>query len=100
MFSKSLTKHFSGFGSGFTELHAKLDADTLLNFCYPSQTKRNTALKKHLCKNSACSQCGVTWQTDAIGSWKCDLGLPSHLLSLRQLTTVTVQELSDATSYS
>jgi hypothetical protein len=25
-------KHFTGFGSGFTELHAKLDADKLLNF--------------------------------------------------------------------
>jgi hypothetical protein len=32
MFSKSLTKHFKGFGSGFTELYAKLDADTLLDF--------------------------------------------------------------------
>jgi hypothetical protein len=31
MFSKSLTKHFKGFASGFTELHAKLDADTLLD---------------------------------------------------------------------
>jgi hypothetical protein len=47
------------------------------------QTKRNTKSKKHLCKNNACSQHGVTWQTDAIGFWKCDLGLPSHLLSLR-----------------
>jgi hypothetical protein len=32
MFSKSFTKHFSGFGSGFAELHAKLDADMLLVF--------------------------------------------------------------------
>jgi hypothetical protein len=32
MFSKSLMKHFKGFGSGFTELHEKLDADTLLDF--------------------------------------------------------------------
>jgi hypothetical protein len=32
IFSKSLMKHFKGFGSGFTELHAKLDADTLLDF--------------------------------------------------------------------
>jgi hypothetical protein len=32
MFYKSLTKHFNGFGSGFTGLHAKLDADTLLDF--------------------------------------------------------------------
>jgi hypothetical protein len=32
MFSKSLVKHFKGSASGFTELHAKLDADTLLDF--------------------------------------------------------------------
>jgi hypothetical protein len=31
MFSKILTKHFKDFSSGFTELRAKLDADTLLN---------------------------------------------------------------------
>jgi hypothetical protein len=27
MFSKRLTNHLKGFGSGFTELHAKLDVD-------------------------------------------------------------------------
>jgi hypothetical protein len=32
MFSKSLTKHFKGFGSVFTILHGKHDADTLLDF--------------------------------------------------------------------
>jgi hypothetical protein len=32
MFSKSITKYFKDFGSRFTELHAKLDADTLLDF--------------------------------------------------------------------
>jgi hypothetical protein len=32
MFSKSLSEHFNGFGSGFIELHAKLDADMLLDF--------------------------------------------------------------------
>jgi hypothetical protein len=32
MFSKSLTKYFKGFGSEFTELHTKLNADTLLDF--------------------------------------------------------------------
>jgi hypothetical protein len=31
MFSKSLMQHFKGFVGGFTELHAKLDADTLLD---------------------------------------------------------------------
>jgi hypothetical protein len=35
MFSKSLMKHFKGFGNGFTELHAKLDAGTLLDFAIP-----------------------------------------------------------------
>jgi hypothetical protein len=47
--------------------------------------KWNMKSKKHSCKNNACSQLGITWQTDAISSWKCDHGLPSHLLSLRQL---------------
>jgi hypothetical protein len=32
MFSKNLRKHFKVFGSGFTKLHATLDADTLLDF--------------------------------------------------------------------
>jgi hypothetical protein len=32
MFSKSLMKHFKGLSSEFTELHAKLDAGTLLSF--------------------------------------------------------------------
>jgi hypothetical protein len=32
MFFKSLTKHFKGSNSGFTEFHAKLDADMLLEF--------------------------------------------------------------------
>jgi hypothetical protein len=30
--SESFAKHFKGFGNGFTELHTKLDADTLLDF--------------------------------------------------------------------
>jgi hypothetical protein len=54
-------------------------------FCHPLQRKRNTKSKKHSCKNNACLQCSVTWQTDAIGFHKCDLGLLSLLLSLRQL---------------
>jgi hypothetical protein len=32
MFYKSLTKHFKGFSSGFTELHAKIDVNTLFDF--------------------------------------------------------------------
>jgi ribosomal protein L40E len=44
--------------------------------------------EKHLCENYVCSQCGVTWQTDAAGLLKCDLGLPSHI-SLRQLKIIS-----------
>jgi hypothetical protein len=32
MFSINHTKHFKEFVNGFTELHTKLDADTLLDF--------------------------------------------------------------------
>jgi hypothetical protein len=32
-------KHFKGFGSRFTELHTKLDADTLLDFAIHYKTK-------------------------------------------------------------
>jgi hypothetical protein len=57
----------------------------IARFCHPSQTKQNTKLKKHSCKNNACPQRSVTWQTDAIGLRKCNLGLPSHLLPTKQL---------------
>jgi hypothetical protein len=46
MFSKSLTKHFKGFGSGFNELHAKLDADTLLNFAIHRRQKKHEVEKE------------------------------------------------------
>jgi hypothetical protein len=44
------TKHFKGFGSRFTELHAKLGADTLLDFaihCRQNETRsrKSTAVK-------------------------------------------------------
>jgi hypothetical protein len=45
MFSKSLMKHFKGFRSGFTELHAKLDADTLLDFAI-HRSQRETRSRK------------------------------------------------------
>jgi hypothetical protein len=82
---KSLMKHFKGFDSGFTELHAKLDADTLIDFaiCHTqneTRSRKSTGVKRH-----ARSQRGVTWQTDTIGFRKCDLSLSSHLLSPRQL---------------
>jgi hypothetical protein len=42
--SKSLTKHFRGFSSGFTELHAQFGADTLLDFAsVADKTKHKVA---------------------------------------------------------
>jgi hypothetical protein len=38
-------KHFKGFGNGFTELHAKLDADTLLDFATGRRQKKHEAEK-------------------------------------------------------
>jgi hypothetical protein len=53
MFSISLTKHFKGFGSGFTKPHAKLDADTLLDFANhrrqnETRSRKRTGVKKML----------------------------------------------------
>jgi hypothetical protein len=42
MFTKSLKKYYKGFGNGLTKLHAKLDADTLLDFaihCRQNETR-------------------------------------------------------------
>jgi hypothetical protein len=95
MFSKSITKHFKGFGSRFTELHAKLDAYMLLDFAI-NRRQNETRSRKSTCENNSCSQRGVTWQTDAIGFQKCDLGLPSSFTEA--VITAKVRELSDSTS--
>jgi hypothetical protein len=47
--------------------------------------------EKHSCKNNVC----VRWQTDAIGLWKCDPGLPPSWSLTEAVTTITVWELSD-----
>jgi hypothetical protein len=46
MFTKNLTKNFKGFGSGFTELHTKLDADTLLDFAIHCRQNKTQSKKK------------------------------------------------------
>jgi hypothetical protein len=48
MFSKSLTKHIMGFGSGFTKPHAKPDADTLLDFAIHRKDKTKHEVEKAL----------------------------------------------------
>jgi hypothetical protein len=62
--AKSLMKHFQGFSSGFTKLHATLDADSLPDFTI--LLRQNKTQKRHSYKNSVSSQSGVTWQSDAI----------------------------------
>jgi hypothetical protein len=62
MFFKSLTKHFKSLGRGFTELHAKLDADTLLDFALhrrqnETRSRKSTRVKTMLV-HSAMS-CGI-----------------------------------------
>jgi hypothetical protein len=60
MFSKSLTKHFKGFGSEFTELHAKLDAVSLLDFAIHRRQNetlyRKSTRVKTVCVYSAMSR--------------------------------------------
>jgi hypothetical protein len=59
MFSKSVTKHFKDFGSGFTKLHAELDADTLLDFAIHrrqnEQSQKSTHVKA-VCVHSTVSR--------------------------------------------
>jgi hypothetical protein len=73
-------KTFQGFWYWIYRASSKTWCEHIAQFCYPLQTNWNMKSKEHLCKNNAYSQCGVTWQTDATDLWKCDLGLPSHLL--------------------
>jgi hypothetical protein len=44
MLSKSFTKHFKGFGGGFTELHTKLDEDVLPSIADKTKHKAEKAL--------------------------------------------------------
>jgi hypothetical protein len=53
MFSKSLTKHFKGLGSGFTKLHAKLDADMFLDFTI-HRRQNETKSRKSTCVKTMC----------------------------------------------
>jgi hypothetical protein len=46
--------------------------------------KTKHEVNKQPCRNNACSQHSVMWQTDAMS----DLGLPSHLLSPKQLQPI------------
>jgi hypothetical protein len=71
--------------SRITELHTKIDADTLLNFAIHCRKNEKRSWKSTHVKNNANLQCSVTWQTDATGLQKSDFGLPSHLLSPKQI---------------
>jgi hypothetical protein len=43
-------KHFKSFGSGFTELQAKLDADTLLDFAIHHRQNETRSQKSNCVK--------------------------------------------------
>jgi hypothetical protein len=60
MFSQSLRKHFKDFGSGFTDLHAKLNADAVLDFAIHHRENKTQSQKSTFCKNNVCSQHSVT----------------------------------------
>jgi hypothetical protein len=66
MFSKSLTKHFMGPGTGFTELQAKLDAGMLLIFAISRSRnkpwRRKTIRAKTMFVQSAVSLGRLTQQ--------------------------------------
>jgi hypothetical protein len=60
MFSKSLSEHLKDFGSRFTELDTKLDADTLLDFAIhrrqnETRSRKNTHVKR-MCVHRAVSR--------------------------------------------
>jgi hypothetical protein len=85
MFSKSLMKHFKGLGSRFTELHTKLDADTLLDFAIHRRQNETQSQKSTHVKTMRVHSMVSRGRLNTIGFQKCDLGLPSHLLSPTQL---------------
>jgi hypothetical protein len=82
MFSKSLGKHFKGFDSRFTKLHTKRDADILI---LPSNGEKTIQEVEKAVKTMCVHSMVSHGRPDAIGLWKCDLGLPSHFISPRQL---------------
>jgi hypothetical protein len=84
-------KRFGGFGSRFTELHTKPDADKL-SILSSTADKTKHEVEKHLCKSNACLQHCVTW-LEEVWPWPPLSSFP------RAVTTITVQELSDRTSY-
>jgi hypothetical protein len=96
MFSKSLTKHLKGFGGGFTELHAKFDADTLLDFAIHHGNKEQEvqkALVKKQCLFTA--RCHVADRCNRLAEvWPW----PPLLSSFTEaVATITVREHSDTT---
>jgi hypothetical protein len=59
MFSKNPTNHCRGFGNGFTELHAKIDADMLLDFAIHHRQNKTRSQKSTLAK-TICVQGAVS----------------------------------------
>jgi hypothetical protein len=85
-------KHFKDFGSEFTMLHTKLDADTLLDFaihCRQNETQSPKSTRvKTMHVHSAVS--GGRLMQQAFGSMT-----PLSSSFTEAVTTITVRELSD-----
>jgi hypothetical protein len=90
-------KHFKGFGNRSAKLHAKLDANMLLNFAIhrrqnETQSQKNTCVKtKHVHSVVSCGRlmqqtCGSVTLAPLLSSFS------------EAVTTITDWELSDSTS--
>jgi hypothetical protein len=96
--TKSLSKHFKGFSSWFTELHAKFVPGTLLSvaiYCRQNETQSRKAV--------VFKQCMVTlwchmadWYNRLFEMWPW---APLSFSFTEAVTAVIVWELSDTTSY-
>jgi hypothetical protein len=84
-FSKTIMKHLKGFGSRFTEIHAKLDVDMLLDFAI-HRRQNETRSRKRTCVKTMCVHsmvsCGRVKQQ---ACRSVTLAFPSHHLSPRLL---------------
>jgi hypothetical protein len=93
MLSKSLMKHFKGFGSRFTELHAKLDAD-MFDFAIHRRQNETRSRKSTLVKTMRVYSMVSRGRLLQYTCRSVTLASPSSSFT-KAVTTVTVRELSD-----
>jgi hypothetical protein len=90
-------KHFMGFSRGFTKLHTKLDADTLLNFAMHRKQNETQSQKSTRVKCMFTTWCHVTdWCNRLSEVWPWS---PLSSSLTEAVTTIIAWELSDTTSH-